>query len=517
MSSPKYRVASHNALHFEGDNRLKTEIEQIEAIKKDCIGEAAAEQGSRFSALARDVATMSGGTAMAALFNTLLVFLIPRLVSVEDFGYWRLFLLYAGYAGFLHLGFAEGALLRWAGRPLQEFRHEVVTSIKFMFWQQLALVVPSCVIVALLVPSPLRLIIIAVLVFALIMNLAALLQCGLQGARQFKPVALATAAPSGVFVLIAFLWHLRAVPSFRGLIVLYCASWAGVLIYLWTRVRPQQGAYSLVPAWPLGKACILLGWPIVLANGGLGLVQSADRIVVSSALPIRDFAQYSLASSMMFVPVTAISAVYRVFFSHVAAVEREGRARIYAHASKFLLLVWSLLLPYFFVLEVFVRRFLPKYLTALPVAEILLLGVIFLAGIQILHMSFASLYGRQRQFLSLTVGALLVSVSVALVLTIWLRSLTAVALGQVAALAGWWLLNEWNLRETSGQRWKNWLQVLSVVGWSAVSYGVALWSKPGMSWRIPIYYLLVLPVLLVSCRHEFRFGWKLIQGTAVGL
>jgi len=510
-------VALYNALHFDGEYPLKSEIEQTEAIETVAVGEAAPEQGSRFSDLARDVATMSGGTALAAVFNTLLVFLIPRLVTVEDFGYWRVFLLYAGYAGFLHLGFADGALLRWAGRPLEYFRHEVGPSMKFLFWQHVAFIVPACLIVALLLPSPLNSIGVAILVFALIMNLAAVLQCGLQGARQFKPVALATAAPAGVFVLLAFLWHLRVVPSFRGLIVLYCASWAGALIYLWVRVRPLQGAYSSESTWSLGKTCILLGWPIVLANGGLGLMQSADRVVVSSALPIYDFAQYSLASSMMFVPVTAIAAVYRVFFSHVAAVEHEGRARVYGHASKFLLLAWSLLLPYFFVLEVFVRRFLPKYLAALPIAGILLLGVFFLAGIQILHMSFAYLYGRQRHFLFLTLGALVVSFSVALVTASWLRSLVAVAMGQVATLAVWWLLNEWNLRETSGQRWKNWLKILSVIGWSAVSYGLAFWLTLGAAWRIPMYYTLVVPVLWFSCSEELSFGWRLIRANADNL
>jgi len=47
----------------------------------------------------------------------------------------------------------------------------------------------------------------------------------------------------------------------------------------------------------------------VLANTGYGLVQSADRLVVSSTLPISQFAQYSLAASAMFVPITAITAV----------------------------------------------------------------------------------------------------------------------------------------------------------------------------------------------------------------
>jgi hypothetical protein len=70
-------------------------------------------------------------------------------------------------------------------------------------------------------------------------------------------------------------------------------------------------------------ALIAAGWPVVLANMGFGLVQSADRLVVSSALPIEQFAQYGLAASTMFVPMTAIAVVSRVSFTHVG----DGRAR----------------------------------------------------------------------------------------------------------------------------------------------------------------------------------------------
>jgi O-antigen/teichoic acid export membrane protein len=495
---------------------VNAEIQQMVGESTPAIGEQAPEQRSRSSALARDVATMSGGTALAAVFNTLLVFLIPRLVSVEDFGYWRLFLLYAGYAGFLHLGFSDGALLRWAGRPLEEFRHEVAPSMKFLFWQHLAFIVPACLIVALLLPSPLGLIGIAVFVLALIMNLATLLQYGLQAVRLFRPVAIAAAIPPGAFVVLAFCWSLRSTPTANELMTLYGIAWVVVLIYLWTRVRPRL-ANSSDSAWTLGKTLTAVGWPVVLANTGLGVVQSADRLVVSSVLPITEFAQYSLAVSAMFVPVTAILAVSRVFFAHAAAVEHDNRAEIYRHMSRFLLIAWSLLLPYYFVLEAFVERFLPKYIPALPVAGILILSVVFLAGIQILHMSYFYLYGRQREFLYWTIGALGVSVIVALMLTKWLHSLVAVAIGQVAALAFWWLLNEWNLREATGQVWKDWLRILSVFSWSAVSCGIALWSTSQMGWRIPVYYLLVICVLWISSAEEFRSGWRLVHESVAGL
>ena len=469
----------------------------------------------RFSALARDVVTMGSGTVLTAVFNTALVFLIPPLVSVEDFGYWRLFMLYGSYAGFLHLGLSDGALLRWAGKPLEKFHHEITPSLTFLFWQLLALIVPACLIIALAVSSPMKVIGIATLIFALIMNLWTLLQYGLQAARHFSTVAIATVAPTGVFLILTVVLNLRRAPGFRGLIVLYCVSWAGALLYLWLRLKPLEASDVPVSRWPLVKSCILLGWPVVLANGGFSLVQSADRLAVSSVLPIYDFAQYSLASSMMFIPVTAIAAVYRVFFSHVAAVEHEGRSKVYAHASRFLLLAWSLLLPYYFFLEIIVRRFLHKYLAALPVAGILLLGVIFLAGIQVLHMSFAYIYGKQRQFLFLTVGALILSFSVGLFTAFYYRSLTAVAGGQVIVLAIWWLTNEWALRKITGQRWKDSALILTTFVWSAAGFAVAMAYGKNPGFRALIYYAIVSLCLMVACRSELRITWKLLSRSGV--
>ena len=123
---------------------------------------------------------------------------------------------------------------------------------------------------------------------------------------------------------MVLLWDSIGTPSFRGLIVLYCTAYASVLVYLWFCLRPTRGSASRYSAWTFGKTYILLGWPILLSNGGFVLVQSADRLVVSSTLRIYDFAQYSLAASTMFVPIMMIVAVYQVLFSHVAALEQGG-------------------------------------------------------------------------------------------------------------------------------------------------------------------------------------------------
>jgi O-antigen/teichoic acid export membrane protein len=475
---------------------------------------AVASEGFSIGTVARDVATVGSGTAIAAVFNILLVFLIPRLVSIEDFGYWRLFLLYSSYAGLLHMGVLNGALLRWAGRPLEEFHEEIGPLLKFLLWQQLAVILPGCLLAEWLLPTPMNLIAIAVLVFSLVFNAGTELQCALQGARLFRPVAVGIAAPPGLFVVMALLWYLHRAPGFRELILLYCIAWVGVLVYLWMRVRPSWGNLRSETAWSLSKTLMAAGWPIVLANGGFGFVQSADRLVVSYALPIKEFAEYSLAASAMFVPAAAILAVSRVFFSHAAALEHEGRSKVYAHASKLLVLAWSLLLPYYFVLEAFVKRFLPKYIPSLPFAAVMVLGIVFLAGIQILHMSYAYLYSKQRQFLILTVGMLVLSFGVATALAISMKSLLAVAAGQVGVLASWWIINEWNLRKETGQGWREWFLVCAIFIESCVWFSLALWFGIGARLSAVFYYALSIPTIVVLAPSEFRLGRRLIRSWA---
>ena len=480
------------------------------AVQTSPVAECPPEHQLSGAAIARDVATLGSGTLLATVFGVLQVFLIPRLVSVEDFGHWRLFLLYVGYVGIAHLGFADGALLCWAGQPFESFRGETGTALRFLWGQQAVLLLPACILAAVFIPSRLRFVALAVLCFGVIANTVTLLQYSLQAARQFAPVAATTAVPLAVVVAFTFLWSLKAVPSYQVLICLYFLAWSGVMAYLLYRVKPgHAGSESL---WGLGGRFIALGWPVVISNTNMGVVQTADRLVVGAFLPIYDFAQYSLAASAMFVPLTAILTVSRVFFPHMAALQAENHRKAYGGASRLLLLAWSLLLPYYFVLSLVVRHWLPKYTPGLPVAAVLLFGVIFLGGIQVLHITFFNLYRRQRRFLALSIAALAASLLLIVPTAIRFRSLTAVAAAQAVSFLLWWALNEWELRHITGQRWDDWLRIAMVFAWSVAVFLLSLRFVPGTVLQIFAYYLVASPPLALAFRNEFRSLGRMFLG-----
>jgi len=472
--------------------------------------------GSRLQLIAQDVATVGAGTLFSTLFNVLLIFVIPRLIKVEDFGYWRLFMLYSGYAGFVHLGLADGALLRWAGRPMDEFRPEMVKALRFLICQHAVIILPIALSLGIFLRPELRFVGIAALAYAILINATTLLQFGLQSARIFKPVAVSSAAPLGAFLLLVFLWELKQTPGFRTLIVLYFAGWSAGLAYLAIQIRMRATELFGTSIWELGKDYVSLGWPVLLANTGMTMVQSVDRLVISWKASIQDFALYSLAASATMTVVLAIvSAGFRAFFPHLAAMEHQQRRRMYAGASRFLLVCWVLLLPYYFVLEAFVRRVLPKYSGSLPIAYILLLGSIFLGQILVLQASYAYVHGRQKTFLLCTLIAIGFTFAVAVAMVFGTHSLRAVATGEVVALWGWWSLNEWKLSDITGQTVADWGTALGLICWAAAVYWIVTREVSGMMVRVGFYYGLVACAVWLVARAELRMVLKVLTSARV--
>jgi O-antigen/teichoic acid export membrane protein len=473
--------------------------------------ETPSHSGARVHRIARDVMTLVVGSCLAAVFGAAVVFVIPRITPVEDFGYWRMFLLYASYVGFFHFGFGEGALLSWAGKPLEDLQGELRPSLVFLVAQHLLLLLPVGLVAALLLPPRIRFVTIAVLGFALLQNTSVVMTCALQAARQFAPVAIAMAAPSGLFLAFAALAAWRGHPDYRVLVGCYFLAWLIVLGVMWNRTHPFQLA-SVTSAWALGKRYIAIGWPITLANAAFGLVQTSDRFVLSSAVSIYDFAQYSLAASTMMVPVTLITAIARVFFPHLAATDRKQHPEVYGQVSGLIVMAWSLLLPYYFGVDLFVRRFLPKYSAILPVAGILLLGALFFAVIQILHGSVFNLYGKQKHFLLYAILAVGVSLGLVSIAILVFRSLRLVATMQVLVVGAWWLFNGWRLSSITGESWRDFAGVLLVFAWSAISLWLAFSWSSHWALRTLYYWGLTAGPLVMVCRGQFRLIARFVRG-----
>ena len=56
--------------------------------------------------------------------SVFMVMFVPKLLSVNDYGLWQLFLFYYSYLGFLHFGWEDGIYLRYAGKRFNELNRK---------------------------------------------------------------------------------------------------------------------------------------------------------------------------------------------------------------------------------------------------------------------------------------------------------------------------------------------------------------------------------------------------------
>lgn len=394
--------------------------------------------------------TLSNLASLAA--NGALAFVLPRILSMESYGYYRLFLLYGGFAGLLHLGFLDGVLIRWAENPAT-LERELKPAFRFLALEHL-LLLPAVGFSALLITGSSSLALVAaVLVYVALWNWGCLGQYALQARKSFGPLSLfIVAAPVltlGGALILHRVWRLSLVNVIACSLVANLVATFMQWRFVVDRVEPKPVTSRILR---LGFHHIGLGWSILGANLIAALAVSLDRFVLSAKFPIRDFAIYSFAANALGLTYNMILSVARVVFPYLAQdVSRSGLTRAFEAGEAGVLLLWSAGLAAYFPVAWIVQHWLPAYQQSLPLIQVLMLATGFVAAVQVVHSPVLRLLRKQNLFLVgacaglLTAGVLLMMAASSLRL-IWF------AWAMVGSAGAWWLVNELILQHAGVQR-----------------------------------------------------------------
>jgi O-antigen/teichoic acid export membrane protein len=427
-------------------------------------------------AFAQHVVLFSLANLVALVCNGVLTFLLPRMLSMESYGYYRLFLLYGGFAGLLHLGLLDGGLIRWAARPQQRIKPELLHALVFLLVEHLVLLLPALLILLAFFPQQTWFWLLpATALYALVFNSSTLGQFALQAGKLFGVLSAITLINPAVLLTEVILLNRWKHLTLLSLVAAYIFSWlvAGVVAWVVLAKRFPRGAGGRTACprrvWRIGAYNIRMGWSVLVANTFTAVIFSLDRIAVSVAFPIRDFAIYALAANALAVVTTTILSIARVVFPYLSdGLSPETRARAYLRGEACLVGLWAISLAGYFLLRWLISWLLPNYVSSLPVLRLLMLTTGLTAIIHILQSNYFRSTHRQKQLL-LGCAAGLVSASVLMWLARRTGHLATMALAMLGALVVWWLANELLLRPITGRN------MLNVARTILVFAGCGLW------------------------------------------
>jgi len=406
-------------------------------------GQISEPRPPRIAKFARHASVFTAANLTCLAMNGIIAFLLPRLLSMEAYGYYRLFLLYGSFAGVVHLGFLDGLLMRWAENPGERLPAELAPAFRFLGIEHALVLFPVAFGVIMFSSLPhTTILVLAITAYAWLWNWLFLGQCALQALKSFSPLSLVVVAPPALLLIGALYLSRIGLLTLGSILAAYILANTIAAVGQWMYLRRRFQEHPPRRTLEVGWLHIRLGWSVLGANLVAMLVVSLDRIVVSARFSIREFALYSFAANALGLTYSAILSVATVIFPYLSeGLSPKGLVRAYHTGEAAVLLLWALGITSYFPLAWMVGAWIPNYVESLPLIRVLLLTTGLAAGIHIVHSPYFRIARQQRSFL---IGALigLMGASVFLALAVHGRRLTYFTWAMAGAALAWWMSNE---------------------------------------------------------------------------
>lgn len=296
------------------------------------------------------------------LFSSILTSLIlPKLLGVEEYAYWQLFLLYSSYAGFALLGLNDGIYLRLGGKRYDDLDHGALKGQQFIVLLSQVVVAIVCLGVAAAsgLDSDRTAVFVFVVIFGLAANMTQCLRYVFQCTNLTRISSLADLASKGLFIVFVCTLFLVGLDRFLPFVVCYTVCQFLALCYVFVCARKVIFApLKLRGALATFVSDVKSGMKIMVAYYADSLVVGFTRMLIDARLGLMVFGKLSLSFSLTNFVLTFIGQVGMVAFPVLKRLDPSQQREKYAYIRRTL----HIILPVVYLAYVPIRYILVLWL-----------------------------------------------------------------------------------------------------------------------------------------------------------
>lgn len=383
------------------------------------------------------------------LVSSILVgFLIPKIMGVSNYGYYKTFTLYYGYVYILSIGFCEGIYLTYTGFHYKELDEKKMRALLRFFSLMQIIVTFIVMLISIFFMKQEYGFIIFSLGFALlifnILNYYMNLSTALQNFKELSFMqivgAAATLVAVGIFATLYFTGHLHEL-NYRIYILVIVGITLFQLLYYLIKYR----SISFGKRLPISeiksdiKELFKIGFPLLIANLISTLLMSVDRQFVNMLFTNDEYGIYSFAYNMITAITTVISAVSTVLYPHIKQYSWEKQKKSFNFIIMIISILTALCLLAYFPLYFIVEHFLPDYIYAMRIFRIILPSLLFSNAVTLVIFNFFKALGKSFHYFVIGIIMLAIAIIADAVAYIIAHSMLAISAVSVGVM-GLWLL-----------------------------------------------------------------------------
>lgn len=321
--------------------------------------------------------------------SLLMILVLPKIMTMEDYGIWQLFMFYFSYVGFFHFGWIDGIYLRYGGQNFSALSRKTFGG---QFWLLLILLLVEFAIVNILLIS--GIIKNSILIFVLRVSsiagvfyiIFAYVNFILQLSDKIKEYAKNIILERFLILLLTLICITLIETKYDKVIyVTIMSEFLAMSFGLYTiRDLIFVERDTLYNAMNEAYFNISAGSKLMLANIAGMLILGIIRFGISQEWDIVTFGKVSLTLNISNFLMVFISAVSIVLFPILKRINQDRLAEIYVLLRKILSYSLLAMLITYYPLKILLLYWLPKYSDSLVYMGLLLPICVFESKLQML-------------------------------------------------------------------------------------------------------------------------------------
>ncbi|EKN71334.1 polysaccharide transporter [Neobacillus bataviensis LMG 21833] len=376
---------------------------------------------------------------ISLIISTIVILIVPKLLGVEDYGYWQLYLFYSSYVGFLHFGWNDGIYLRYGGKEYNDLNKNLFFSQFWMLviFQIIISVFVICLSITFSTDTNRSFILIMTALCLLIVNVRFMLIYILQGTNRIKEYAQITMMERVLYCLLILLFLLVGVREYKILIV---ADLAGKFISLFYSIYSCKDiVFKKVTTFYFDLKetyeNIRVGIKLMFSNIASMLIIGIVQFGIERTWDVATFGKVSLTLVISNLMMVFISAVGVIMFPVLRRTNQEMLPNIYKTMRTTLMAPLLGLLMVYFPLKVILSVWLPQYEVSLMYMALLFPMCVFEGKMSLLINTYLKTLRKEKWMLTINIVSVLFSLVLTAFFTIVFKNLSFAIVSIVILLA----------------------------------------------------------------------------------
>ncbi|MGT2950758.1 hypothetical protein BU202_05265 [Streptococcus cuniculi] len=375
---------------------------------------------------------------LSMLVSTLVILVLPKLIGVESYGYWQLYLFYVSYVGFFHLGWIDGIYLKYGGSHFEELDKKKFYSQFVMYVLFQSTIAILIFIYGFIVTNNEKKFIFGQLGITLLLtNLRFFIIYILQTTNRIKESSAIIILDRVLYAILLISIILVDIKDYRVMIYVdVSARFISLLygLYLCRSILLKKLSYFKLDCVEIFDN-IRVGSNLMLSNVASLLIIGTVRLGIERQWDIATFGKVSLTLSISNLMMIFINAVGIVIFPMLKRLDRRKLPLLYESLRNILMPIILGILILYYPLRLVLGYWIPQYIDSVKYMVLIFPMAIYESKMSLLINTYLKALRMERYILKINVQTVILSLCLTLFTAFVLKNLDLAIVSIVILLA----------------------------------------------------------------------------------